>query len=104
MQQQTQFDYDIIQIGYGPVSKVSALLLERMGWKVGIFERWGEVYPLPRAVCIDHEIYRMMHAAGLGPLVDKVTRPAPPYRWYSANWQELLCLDWPKGSVSGGFS
>jgi 3-(3-hydroxy-phenyl)propionate hydroxylase/flavoprotein hydroxylase len=73
-----------------------------MGWKVGIFERWGEVYPLPRAVCIDHEIYRMMHAAGLGPLVDKVTRPAPPYRWYSANWQELLCLDWPKGSVSGG--
>ena len=32
-------DFDVIQIGYGPVSKVSALLLDRMGWSVGVFER-----------------------------------------------------------------
>lgn len=97
-----QTDFDIIQIGYGPVSKVSALLLERMGWKVGVFERWGEVFPLPRAVCIDHEVFRMLHAAGLGPIVDKVTSDAPPYKWFNADWQELLSIDWPKGSVSGG--
>lgn len=98
----TSTDFDIIQIGYGPVSKVSALLLERMGWKVGIFERWGEVYPLPRAVCIDHEVFRLLHAAGLGPIVDKVTSAAPPYRWYNADWKQLLEIDWPRGSVSGG--
>jgi 2-polyprenyl-6-methoxyphenol hydroxylase-like FAD-dependent oxidoreductase len=94
-------DFDVIQIGYGPVSKLSALLLARQGWKVGVFERWGEVYPLPRAVCIDHEIFRMMHAAGLGPIVDKSVQPAPAYRWYNADWKELLMLDWPAGSVSG---
>lgn len=98
----TSTDFDVIQIGYGPVSKVSALLLERMGWKVGIFERWSEVYPLPRAVCIDHEIYRMLHAAGLGTIVEKVTSPAPVYRWYNADWKQLLEIDWPRGSVSGG--
>jgi len=97
-----QTDFDIIQIGYGPVSKVSALLLERMGWKVGVFERWGEVYPLPRAVCIDHEVFRMLHAAGLGPIVDKVTSAAPEYKWFNADWQELLSINWPKGSISGG--
>lgn len=97
----TEYDYDVIQIGYGPVSKVSALILERMGWKVGIFERYGEVYPLPRAVCIDHEVFRMLHANGLGPIADAVTSPTPPYRWFNADWKELLSIDWSEGSVSG---
>ena len=97
----TGFDFDVIQVGYGPVSKVSALLLDRMGWSVGVFERWTEVYPLPRAVCIDHEIYRVLHAAGLGPIVDRVTEPAPVYRWFNAEWKELLAIDWTAGSVSG---
>lgn len=100
--QHKNVDFDVIQIGYGPVSKVFALLLDRMGWSVGVFERWQEVYPLPRAVCIDHEIYRVLHAAGLGPVVDKVTEPAPAYRWLNADWKELLAIDWTAGSVSGG--
>lgn len=94
-------DFDIIQVGYGPVSKVLALLLAKLGWKVGVFERWQEVYPLPRAVCSDHEVYRLLHAGGLGQVVDKVIDKAPAYRWYNAEWQELLMLDWPAGSVSG---
>ena len=98
----TETDFDVIQIGYGPVSKVSALLLDRMGWRVGVFERYGELYPLPRAVCIDHEIFRVLHANGLGPIVDAVTDPAPVYRWFNADWQELLALDWTGASVSGG--
>jgi len=71
-----RYDYDVIQIGYGPVSKASALFLDRAGWRVGIFERFREVYPLPRAVCIDHEIFRVLHAAGLGDIVDRVTSQA----------------------------
>jgi len=98
----TETDFDVIQIGYGPVSKVSALLLDRMGWRVGVFERYGELYPLPRAVCIDHEIFRVLHASGLGPIADAVTDPAPVYRWFNADWQELLALDWTGASVSGG--
>ncbi|MCB1390134.1 MAG: bifunctional 3-(3-hydroxy-phenyl)propionate/3-hydroxycinnamic acid hydroxylase [Rhodobacteraceae bacterium] len=95
-------DFDIIQIGYGPVSKVSALLFDRLGWRVGVFERFGELYPLPRAVCIDHEINRMMHAAGLGEIARAATSPAPVYRWFNKEWKELLTLDWTGESVSGG--
>lgn len=99
---QGDFDFDVIQIGYGPVSKASALFLERMGWKVGVFERFTEVYPLPRAVCIDHELYRVLHAAGLGDVANKVCNDAPTYRWFNADWKELLAIDWAAGSVSGG--
>lgn len=95
-------DFDVIQIGYGPVSKVSALLLDRLGWRVGVFERFGELYPLPRAVCIDHEVNRVMHAAGLGEIARAATSPAPVYRWFNADWKELLTLDWTGESVSGG--
>lgn len=95
-------DFDIIQIGYGPVSKFSALLFDRLGWRVGVFERFGELYPLPRAVCIDHEVNRVLHAAGLGEIARRVTEPAPVYRWFNAEWQELLAIDWTGDSVSGG--
>ena len=76
--------------------------LSRRGHKVGVFERFPEVYPLPRAVCIDHEIARVMRANGLGPQLEAVTSPAPLYRWYNAEWKELLCIDWTKESISGG--
>lgn len=97
-----KFDFDVIQIGYGPVSKAAALFLQRLGWRVGVFERWEEVYPLPRAVCIDHELYRVLHAAGLGDVARRVCNDAPTYRWFNAEWKELLAIDWAAGSVSGG--
>ena len=34
--------YDVIQIGYGPVSEISALMLARQGHRVAVFERWTE--------------------------------------------------------------
>lgn len=98
----SQLMYDVIQVGYGPVSKAMAILLSRRGHKVGVFEQFPEVYPLPRAVCIDHEMARAMHANGLGPQLDAVTSPAPLYRWYNAEWKELLCIDWTQESISGG--
>jgi 2-polyprenyl-6-methoxyphenol hydroxylase-like FAD-dependent oxidoreductase len=94
--------YDVVQVGYGPVSKAMAIFLSRRGHSVAVFERFQEVYPLPRAVCIDHEIARAMRANGLGSQLDAVTSPAPLYRWYNAEWKELLCIDWTQESISGG--
>ena len=42
--------YDVVLIGYGPVSEIMALALARQGRKVAVFERWRERYPLPRAL------------------------------------------------------
>jgi len=94
--------YDVVQIGYGPVSQVLALMLGRQGHKVAVVERWSEPYALPRAVCIDHEAARILQAIGLGDGLARVSRPAPLYQWFNADWEELLCLDWSREAVSGG--
>lgn len=94
--------YDVINIGYGPVSEVLALALARQGHKVAIFERWKERYPLPRAVCIDHEVYRMLAGLGLRDQLPAVSHDGPWYRWFNAEWKELLAIDWSAESISGG--
>lgn len=94
--------YDIIQVGYGPVSEALALMLGRQGRSVAICERWQTRYPLPRAVCIDHELYRVLAANGMGPVLPEVTQSGPLYQWFNADWRELLVIDWSAPSVSGG--
>jgi 2-polyprenyl-6-methoxyphenol hydroxylase-like FAD-dependent oxidoreductase len=42
-------DYDVAIVGYGPVGQALAALLGQHGWRVGVFERWPTLYPLPRA-------------------------------------------------------
>jgi 2-polyprenyl-6-methoxyphenol hydroxylase-like FAD-dependent oxidoreductase len=94
--------HDVIQVGYGPVSECLALMLGRQGRSVAICERWQTRYPLPRAVCIDHEIYRALLANGMGPMMPKVTQSGPLYQWFNADWRELLVIDWSAPSISGG--
>lgn len=94
--------HDVILVGYGPVSEILAIMLARQGHSVAVFERWAERFPLPRAVCIDHEIYRVLCAIGLRDELPAVSHPAPPYRWFNAEWKELLSIDWSAESISGG--
>ncbi len=95
-------DFDIIQIGYGPVSATLALMLGRQGRSVAVCERWSRRYPLPRAVCVDHELYRVLAANGMGDVLPRVTQKGPLYQWFNADWRELLVIDWSAPSISGG--
>ncbi|WP_367848334.1 bifunctional 3-(3-hydroxy-phenyl)propionate/3-hydroxycinnamic acid hydroxylase [Rhodoferax sp. WC2427] len=94
--------YDVVQIGYGPVSEIMALALARQGRSVAVFERWRERFSLPRAVCIDHELYRVLSALGMGEDLPAVSHAGPMYRWFNAEWKELLAIDWESESISGG--
>lgn len=94
--------YDVLIIGYGPVSQTLALMLGRQGRRVAVCERWTERYPLPRAVCIDHELYRVLSANGMGAVLPSVTHGGPLYEWFNAEWERLLLIDWSKDSISGG--
>ena len=95
-------DYDVILIGYGPVSQSLALMLGRQGRRVAVIERWEKRYPLPRAVCIDHELYRVLHMNGMGEVLPSITQPGPLYQWFNAEWKELLSIPWAMDSISGG--
>lgn len=57
--------YDIAVVGYGPVGQTLSIFLEQKGYRVAVFERWPGVYPLPSAVHFDHEIARVLQAAGI---------------------------------------
>ena len=94
--------FDVVQVGYGPISMTLAMMLAIRGWKVGIFERFPAPYVLPRAVCVDHELYRVLHANGYAEQIQAVAAPAPLYQWFNAEWKQLLELDWTRDSVSGG--
>ena len=94
--------YDVIQVGYGPVSESLALMLGRQGRSVAVCERWSTRYPLPRAVCVDHELYRVLSSNGMGDVLPSVTHAGPIYQWFNADWKELLVIDWSQDSISGG--
>jgi 2-polyprenyl-6-methoxyphenol hydroxylase-like FAD-dependent oxidoreductase len=41
-------------------------LLGQRGWNVAVMEKRLKLYPMPRAVHFDHEVARILQAAGLG--------------------------------------
>lgn len=94
--------FDVIQIGYGPVSQSLALMLGRQRRSVAVCERWTARYPLPRAVCLDHELYRVLAANDMSEALPSITHDAPLYQWFNSDWQELLVLDFTIPSISGG--
>ena len=56
--------HDVAIVGYGPVGQTLAILLGQRGWRVAVLEKQPEAYPLPRAVHFDHEVARILQAAG----------------------------------------
>jgi 2-polyprenyl-6-methoxyphenol hydroxylase-like FAD-dependent oxidoreductase len=94
-------DYDIAIVGYGPVGQTMAILLGRRGWRVGVFERWPELYPRPRAVHYDDEGARIFQRLGIAEELSAITEPAATYEWQNAGGQTLLMLDRTGSGRSG---
>ena len=56
--------FDVAVVGFGPVGAVVAGLCAVRGLDVVVLERDAEVFPLPRAVQIDHEGLRILQEIG----------------------------------------
>ena len=85
-------ELDVAIVGYGPVGQALGGMLARAGHRVEAFERFNEIYRLPRAVHIDHEIMRLLQAIGLADRVAEEMEPLREYRWFGADGEELLTL------------
>lgn len=63
-------------VGAGPTGVMVAALLAQQGIPVLVLDRWSQVFPQPRAVHLDDEVYRLLARLGLAEAFASVSRPA----------------------------
>jgi 2-polyprenyl-6-methoxyphenol hydroxylase-like FAD-dependent oxidoreductase len=57
-------NYDLAIVGFGPVGATLASLCARRGLSVVVIDKDFDVYPLPRAAHVDHEVMRIWQEIG----------------------------------------
>ena len=66
----------VVIIGAGPTGVTAATLLAQYGVETLVLDRWADVYPQPRAVHLDDEVYRIVQRLGIADEFAKISRPA----------------------------
>jgi len=97
-------NYDCVIVGAGPTGAVLAALLGQHGHRVLVAERDREVYPLPRAVHMDHEIVRVLQGIGVLDGLLPHMSPATEYRFENAAGELLLHNAGRAGSAVSGWA
>ncbi len=66
----------VVVVGAGPTGVTAATLLAQYGVDSLVLDRWADVYPQPRAVHLDDEIYRIVARLGIADEFGAISRPA----------------------------
>lgn len=96
-----QGEFDVVVVGRGPVGLTMAMSAARLGMRVAVVEKHRDLYGLPRAGHVDHEIMRLFQSFGI---VDEVLAdcyPTTEYVWVNAAGETLLEFDWGEKGISG---
>jgi 3-(3-hydroxy-phenyl)propionate hydroxylase len=81
------FDADVAVVGFGPTGAVAAALLGQAGLRVQVIDRSTEVYPLPRAIALDHEIMRVFQQIGIAEAIAPHVEPFTPSEYFGVDGQ-----------------
>jgi len=96
-------DCDVLIVGAGPTGVTLGLMLARGGVRTIVIDKAAEIYPLPRAAHIDHEIVRIFQELGLADVIMSTCRPAGRYDFLTAKGEVLLRFDGMDRTGPGGW-
>jgi 3-(3-hydroxy-phenyl)propionate hydroxylase len=72
--------HPVVIVGAGPTGVTVATLLAQYGIDCLVLDRWADVYPQPRAVHLDDEIFRVLARLGIADEFAAISRPAQGLR------------------------
>lgn len=84
--------YPVVIVGAGPTGVTAATLLGQYGIDCLVLDRWAGVYPQPRAVHLDDEVYRILERLGVGAEFAAISRPGLGLRLLDTNMGVLAEL------------
>jgi 3-(3-hydroxy-phenyl)propionate hydroxylase len=83
----------VVIVGAGPVGVTAATLLGQYGVECLVLDRWDGVYPQPRAVHLDDEIYRVLVRLGIAEQFATVSRPTRGLQLIDRNHRVFAVFD-----------
>lgn len=89
----------VVIIGAGPTGLTAAALLADHGVPSVVLERWDDVFPQPRAVHLDDEVFRILARLGLADEFAAISRPARGLRLVTESLD--LIAEFPRRTESG---
>lgn len=94
---------EVIIIGAGPTGVSAAILLAQNGVRTLVLDRWADVYPQPRAVHLDDEIYRMLGSLGVADDFAAITIPGAGLRLMSPKHDTLASFVRTQRHTANGY-
>jgi 3-(3-hydroxy-phenyl)propionate hydroxylase len=86
-------DYDVLVVGFGPSGAVAAGKLGRLGHRTLVIDRLAAVYDKPRAIALDHEIFRHFDNMGLTDAVSPYIEPFTASEHFGVDGQLIRRID-----------
>ena len=93
----------VIVVGAGPTGITTATLLAQYGVDCLVLDRWPAVYPQPRAVHLDDEIYRVIAGLGIADEFKSISRPTRGLRLLAADFGVLAEFSRDQSPDANGF-
>jgi len=93
----------VVIVGAGPTGITAATKLAQYGVDCLVLDRWTDVYPQPRAVHLDDEIYRLLAGLGIAEEFAAISRPARGLQFRDPNMRVLAQFHRECAESANGF-